>query len=132
MLTPDELTDMIATEAAESDPQPMALDVSLERARALHRVWRALNDGDCPKCHKHRAATEMDRSTIRGIACPSCGFYVTDEEIEWIEELFAPAMDAAVKIFEEWRRDKAIRRRIHERVAMDVFLGVVPGERWPR
>ena len=31
----------------------LALDVSLEKARALHRVWRALNDGDCPKCHVH-------------------------------------------------------------------------------
>lgn len=113
-------------------PTPVALDVSLEKVRALHRVWRALNDGDCPKCHKHRAATAMDRETIRGIACPDCGFYVTDEEIELIEEAFAPAMDAAVAIFEEWRKDKAISQRIRERVNMDVFLGIVPGERWPR
>lgn len=29
-----------------SERETLALDVSLERARALHRVWRALNDGD--------------------------------------------------------------------------------------
>jgi len=89
---------------------PLALDVSLERARALHRVWRALNDGDCPKCHKYHPASEMIRyhkivndPTFKAIECPSCGFHVTENEIEAIEKMFAPAMDAAVAIFIEWR-----------------------------
>lgn len=103
-----------------SDPEgakvPLALDVSLEKPRALHRVWRALNDGDCPKCHKYHPATNMVRrralqrpprnffDTYESvIQCPSCGFAVTKAEIEAIEKMFAPAMDAAVKIFEEWR-----------------------------
>lgn len=83
----------------------LALDVSLEKARALHRVWRALNDGDCPSCHRFHAATEIVRSQL-GIECPACGFYVTNGEIEDIEKLFSPAMDAAVKIFLEWRNEK--------------------------
>lgn len=89
-------------------PKPdLQLDVSLEKARALHRVWRALNDGDCPKCHKFHAATEIHR-TADGIECPSCGFYVWLSEIELIEKLFAPAMDAAVSIFEDWRRSRCL------------------------
>lgn len=89
----------------ESDPpesKHLALDVSLEQARALHRVWRALNDGDCPKCHKFHAATEIIRSAY-GITCPSCRFVIAHSEIEAIEKLFAPAMDGAVAIFEKWR-----------------------------
>lgn len=94
--------------------EPIALDVSLEKARALHRVWRALNDGDCPRCHTFQPATEMLRShrdllgreIMDGVMCPACGFAVTTEEITAIETLFAPAMDAAVAIFEAWRRNR--------------------------
>ena len=83
---------------------PLALDVSLEQARALHRVWRALNDGDCPNCHKFHAATEIHR-TSDAITCPSCWFHVKKTEIEAIEKMFAPAMNAAVAIFNKWRDD---------------------------
>lgn len=88
--------------------RPLALDVSLEKARALHRVWRALNDGDCPKCHHAVAATDIIRMNLKGgvwLKCPNsdCGFHVMGEEITEIERMFAPAMDAAVAIFEEWR-----------------------------
>lgn len=99
--------------------KPIALDTDiLDRARALHRVWRALNDGDCPKCHRYHKATEMirlvdnDSKRIRClesvIKCPSCGFTVTAAEIADIEAMFAPAMDAAVAIFEEWRASRPI------------------------
>jgi hypothetical protein len=97
------------SELVESNPTPMALDVSLEKARALHRVWRALNDGDCPNCHVYHQATEMLRHwniSHKGIMCPSCNFHVTNEEIEAIEKLFAPAMEAAVKIFQDWRSNR--------------------------
>ena len=87
--------------AGPSGP-PLSLDVSLEKARALHRVWRALNDGDCPNCHKFHAATEIVRSSD-AITCPSCWFHVKKTEIEAIEKMFAPAMDAAVAIFNKWR-----------------------------
>ena len=86
------------------------LDVSLERARALHRVWRALNDGDCPYCHTYRPATEMIRNPSymhTAVQCPDCRFGVAFEEIEAIEKMFAPAMDAAVAIFQEWREERA-------------------------
>jgi hypothetical protein len=95
-------------DAERPEIKPVALDVSLEKARALHRVWRALNDGDCPKCHTYRAASEMLRgheflSDAPAIWCPNCNFGVTHEEIKAIEKMFAPAMDAAVAIFEQWR-----------------------------
>lgn len=102
----------------------VALDISLEKARALHRVWRALNDGDCPKCHTfHRASeirqgfgrpmpiSEWDGSFVtQSIGCPTCGFTISREEIEAIEVMFAPAMDAAVGIFMEWREQREIRK----------------------
>lgn len=93
-----------STEKAKQSPAgpPLALDVSLEKARALHRVWRALNDGDCPRCHKFHAANEIIRWPGR-IACPACSFSILTSEIEKIEQMFAPAMDAAVAIFHAWR-----------------------------
>jgi len=104
--------------------QPLALDVSLEQARALHRVWRAMNDGDCPKCHKYHQATAMIRHrklppqldkvfvTVEPIIeCPSCGFLVTENEIAEIEKMFAPAMDGAVKIFEDWREARKTQHK---------------------
>jgi len=110
---PDTLRDGIRCKLGEQidryAPQaapPAALDVSLLKERALHRVWRALNDGDCPKCHKHVAATEVVRLVLGGVMCPNCHFHVTGPEIDEIERLFAPAMDAAVEIFEEWRLER--------------------------
>lgn len=94
----------IKTQAgADYEAGRLALDVSLEQARALHRVWRALNDGDCPKCHEAQAATDIVRGPVGDLRCPNCGFIVTGEEIREIERLFAPAMDAAISIFEAWR-----------------------------
>lgn len=92
----------------------LALDTSLEKARALHRVWRALNDGDCPKCHTYHPATEMLRGETF-IQCPSCKFDIERTEIDEIEKMFAPAMDAAVAIFEQWKNEKRkpVRREWH-------------------
>lgn len=81
------------------------LDVSLEKARALHRVWRALNDGDCPHCHRAVPATSILRDSTK-MECPNCGFFVTFREIDAIEVMFAPAMDAAVQIFDSWRKER--------------------------
>lgn len=98
------------TELKPTDEQ-LALDTDLQKARALHRVWRALNDGDCPKCHHAVAATDIIRPNLKGgvwLKCPNpdCGFQVMGEEITEIERMFAPAMDAAVSIFEQWRESR--------------------------
>jgi len=77
-----------------------------EKARALHRVWRSLNDGACPSCHKFHQATQILR-TKNIIACPSCSFSVTMLEIAKIEKLFAPEMNAALNIFLQWRREQS-------------------------
>lgn len=114
---PEEEQDPMADETSDCSVKPIALDVSLEKARALHRVWRALNDGDCPKCHTFHRASEIRQSFGRpvsmaewngqfvreSIRCPTCEFTITCEEIAEIEKMFAPAMDAATAIFEEWR-----------------------------
>lgn len=99
------------------DNKNLALDISLEKARALHRVWRALNDGDCPKCHHAVAATDVIRPNLKGgiwLQCPNpdCGFHVMGEEITEIERMFAPAMDAAVEIFEKWRNERNEQSRL--------------------
>ena len=92
--------------------RPLAVDLSLERARALHRVWRALNDGDCPRCHNMHAATDMLRGLPLtaddevAVMCPVCNFYVSRNEIVEIERLFAPAMESALAIFEQWRAER--------------------------
>lgn len=91
----------------DQENKRLALDVSLEQARALHRVWRALNDGDCPKCHTFHSALCVVRTEF-GITCPNiaCRFTIAHHEITAIETLFAPAMDGAVAIFEEWREKR--------------------------
>lgn len=116
-IPPPELPEFDASKRPTSPPPPrknkqLALDVSLEKARALHRVWMAMNDGNCPKCHNAVAATDVIRPNLKGgvwIKCPNpdCGFHVTGEEITEIERMFAPAMNASVAIFEEWRASRA-------------------------
>jgi hypothetical protein len=54
-----------------------------------------------------RSGSDNKRESI--IGCPSCGFFVTEKEICEIEKMFAPAMDAAVAIFEAWRKERAVR-----------------------
>lgn len=83
----------------------LALDVDFETARAVHRVVRAMHDGECPFCHTLRAADEM-RKVRDGQymhRCPSCGFTITQEQSEAAIKLFAEPMRRAVEIFERWR-----------------------------
>lgn len=103
--------DTSKTESSHLDMPHLHLDTSLEKARALHRVWRALNDGDCPKCHRHFQAARMyrpvDSHGNEGVMCPACKFHVTGKEIDKIEKLFAPAMDGCVAVFEKWREEES-------------------------
>lgn len=77
-------------------------DVIIERARSLHRVVRALHDGNCPKCGEifpsEAAQREIDRET-----CPYCGFYITNEEAKAAMVEFRPVLEKNVAVFEEWR-----------------------------
>jgi hypothetical protein len=91
------------------------LDVDFETARALHRIVRAMNDGECPKCHALIEDYHM-RKTIPSIAspkytetmiCPKCGFTVTGEEAEAAIKAFAPVMDRNLEVFEQWRKTRA-------------------------
>lgn len=91
------------------DTPNLHLDVKLEKARALHRVWRALNDGECPACGVLSFAEGVWRWT-RGqhtykyaLQCPHCYFYITWNEIDRMSNEFAPVMQAAIRIFDEWR-----------------------------
>lgn len=110
---PEHLESMkeLAASTVECKSEVLALDVSMETARALHRVWRALNDGDCPKCHRFISSFGVARDGSPGengqsISCPKCGFEILDFEIAEIQEMFRPAMDACVEKFEEWRRKR--------------------------
>ncbi len=92
--------------------ESLAVDASLEKTQALHRVWKALNDGNCPNCCSYYAATDILRDNRTylpmghqggSIQCPGCMFYVLGKEIEEIESLFAPVMRADFNIFKKWR-----------------------------
>jgi len=56
-----------------------SLDLSIEEKRAVHRVVRAMHDGECPQCHKLFTSLRQDNGDE---LCPSCGFHVTKEEVD--------------------------------------------------
>lgn len=101
--------------AATSLPanEQLALDVDkFERARSLHRVVRAMHDGECPKCH---ALCESDHMIVRGHSppggpshhrCPRCGFEITAEECAAVMGEFSVVMDCNLAVFEQWRAEK--------------------------
>lgn len=87
------------------------LDVDFETARALHRVVRAMHDGECPSCHRlfesyqmrrDRAAEDAPKYTTTMI-CPYCGFSITGVEACAAIDAFAPVMKRNLEIFEQWR-----------------------------
>lgn len=91
-------------------------------ARALHRVVRAMHDGECPKCHKVHPSDKMPfedwvytdmsvyppfgRVAKSGWRCPSCQFEITTEEGEAALAEFAVFMERNLEIFETWRRKR--------------------------
>lgn len=88
------------------------LDVDFETARALHRVVRAMNDGECPKCHaliedyhmRKKAPSLASPKYTETMICPKCGFTITGEEAEAAIQTFAPVMDRNLAVFEQWRQ----------------------------
>jgi hypothetical protein len=72
-----------------------------ERARALHRVVRAMHDGHCPKCGHLAPSTAFDEEWRH--RCPSCFFTITREEAEAALAEFRPYLNKSVEVFEAWR-----------------------------
>lgn len=78
--------------------------------RSIHRVIRAMHDGECPVCRKISASDDMRFCATKagkietGWACPHCGFEISDEEAADGLELFTPLMKQNVEVFEAWRQ----------------------------
>lgn len=95
------------------------LNLDHDEARALHRIVRAMHDGECPKCHAVHQSDKMrfydvdiidpfvrpPLTTYRdsGWRCPSCKFQINDAEAKGALQLFAPFMERNLSIFEKWR-----------------------------
>lgn len=89
-------------------------DVSSTEARALHRVVRAIHDGNCPKCGYLGSSDSFFTPgwNSRGVGhgyhkCPKCSFRITEEEAAAAMEQFRPYMQANVEVFERWRSARA-------------------------
>ncbi len=78
-----------------------------QRDRALHRVVRALHDGNCPAC-----GLLTDSDAVRCIngnwRCPRCAFGFTPDEAEAAMEAFRPYMRANLDEFEKWRQERKV------------------------
>lgn len=89
----------------------IAVDCNLDsdaadRARALHRVVRAMHDGHCPSCGFLADATAfiVDRDTIaERHECPKCMFHIFRWQAELALAEFRPFLNKSVDIFEQWR-----------------------------
>lgn len=90
------------------------LDIDFETARALHCVVRAMNDGECSKCHVLIEDYHMRKSApslaspkyTETMQCPNCGFIITGEEAKAAIDAFAPVMDRCLEVFEQWRKTR--------------------------
>lgn len=93
--------------------EPLNLDH--DESRALHRIVRAMHDGECPKCHTVHDSRSMrygDHGRLAtdppgcGWLCRTCGFFVTHSEADEVFRIFAPFMERNLAIFEEWRNSR--------------------------
>lgn len=82
----------------------MNSDVTATEARALHRVVRAMHDGNCPKCGLLDAASEF--VGFGGHCCPRCEFYISHDDATAALETFRPFMELNVQVFEKWRAQR--------------------------
>jgi len=90
------------------------LDIDdLEIARSLHRVVRAMHDGECPKCHALFESRSMrlprnihDNPLRFDLICPGCQFTVTAKEQDDVIKQFAPVMERNLEVFELWRSER--------------------------
>lgn len=87
-------------------------DVTANTARALHRVVRAMHDGNCPSCgHLGTSQSFITGNLLNAqignyvsrYLCPVCDFTITAEQARAALEAFRPYMRANLEIFEKWR-----------------------------
>jgi hypothetical protein len=82
-------------------------DVTVDDARGLHRVMRALHDGHCPQCGAvfpcENARMENAIGELIGEQCPRCAFTITREEAQAIGQVFQPIMRQNLEVFFKWR-----------------------------
>lgn len=91
-------------------------DVSSDTARALHRVVRAMHDGNCPECGHLGPAdafhgycrlepdeNDKEIAVIEKHVCPVCGFTITAEEAQAALAKFQEYMAANCRVFKQWR-----------------------------
>lgn len=77
-----------------------------ERARALHRVVRAMHDGHCPNCGFLGDAVSfvVDRDMqAERHECPRCQFHVLRWQAEAALAEFRPFLQKSLEVFEDWR-----------------------------
>ena len=99
-----------------------SLDVN--KARAIHRVIRAIHDGECPRC-QHLA----DASNFRvpeGHRCPKCGFHITKEQTKKGLKLFASFMLDAVEVFEGWKNSDPQLNAMPQTITKGSYLDQFP------
>lgn len=82
----------------------LALDVKADLARALHRVVRAMHDGNCPNCGALVPAEHM-RDGAK-LECRACKFSISAEEQRAALAEFEPFMRKNVEVFNDWRRKR--------------------------
>lgn len=75
-----------------------------DAARAIHRVVRAMHDGECPACHY---ITSSDGFQLENgdEKCFMCGFTITEKERELAIATFAPVMAKNLQVFIEWKEN---------------------------
>lgn len=94
-------------ERGESFSRHHALDVNdFEVARSIHRVVRAMHDGECPRCHRLLSSafmTGIAGHDVEDHVCPYCYFMITKAESDAAMAKFAPVMERNLEVFETWR-----------------------------
>lgn len=84
-------------------------DVSAETSRALHRVVRAMHDGNCPQCGLLWSSADFWNANVTHVSahafykCPACGFKITSGEAVAAMAAFRPHMQANLELFKKWR-----------------------------
>jgi len=89
------------------------LDLDYSEARSLHRVVRAMHDGECPKCHRVYPAeamrvTKQEHLSLEsriGWRCPGCGYKIKQKTGEAALKTFGVLMDKNREIFDAWAKE---------------------------